>query len=278
VFAQGRDGRGVVMTTENPAVARRIKTLLNERFDVAARLFVEESGFGSNRHIYELKVAPDKGAERVLSEIGMRGGSGGNEQTEQIYSRKCCKKAYLKGLFLGAGTISEPEKGYNLEIVCADQNTALEIRRLMNSFSGIHARVRERRGNAVVYIKTSEQIKDMLNIIGAHAQLLKFENVRVLKDVRNRTNRINNCDNANLDRSIGAAERRIADINRLCANGKVDDLPDDLRDMAMARLAHPEVSLSELGELFDPPIGKSAVHARLKKVSAACAAMQRSCP
>jgi DNA-binding protein WhiA len=266
VFAQG-NGRGIVMTTENPAVARRIKTLLNERFGVAANLLVGDSGFGSNRHIYELKVVPEKGAERVLSEIGMCGGQGDSAQIEQIYSRKCCKKAYLKGLFLGAGTISEPEKGYNLEIVCADENTAFEIRRLMNGFDGIHARVRQRRGNAVVYIKTSEQIKDMLNIIGAHTQLLKFENVRVLKDVRNRTNRINNCDHANLDRSIGAAERQIADINQLRTSGKFDDLPDDLRDIAAARLAHPEVSLSELGELFDPPIGKSAVHARLRKLS-----------
>jgi DNA-binding protein WhiA len=270
VFPQGKNGIGVAMTTENPAVARYIKKLLSERFNATASLMVGESGFKKGRHAYELKVAPEKGAGRILAAVGGIPGQRGHEGAadERIYNRKCCRRSYLKGLFLGAGTVSEPEKGYDLEISCGDEAFAYAVRRLMNSFTGIHARVRERRGDAVVYLKNAEQIKDMLNIIGAYAQLLKFENAMVLKDVRNRANRINNCDNANLDRALGAANRQISEINRIRASGRMDELPDRLLDMALVRLEHPEASLTELGELVNPPIGKSAVCDRLRKISA----------
>jgi DNA-binding protein WhiA len=268
VFARGEAGIGVAMTTENPAVARYIKTLLADRFGASVNLTVGESEFGKGRHVYGLRVMPDKGAARILSEIGLLSGHLFGASDERVYAKKCCRRAYLRGLFLGAGTVDDPEKGYNLEIVCRDEASAYASGRLINSFAGMHARVRRRRGNAVVYLKSSEQIKDMLNIIGAHNRLLKFENAMVLKDVRNRTNRINNCDNANLDRLLGASSGQIADIDRIRGSVGLDALPGDLLDIALARLAHPEASLSELGELLDPPIGKSAAHARLRRIAA----------
>jgi DNA-binding protein WhiA len=265
VFPQGKAGIGVAMTTENPAVARYMKTLLFERFGASASLHVGDCGFKKGRHAYELKVAPEKGADRLLSQLGGIGQFGTAD--ERLYKGKCCRRSYLKGLFLGGGTVSEPEKGYNLEIACGDEAFAYAVRRLMNSFPGIHARVRTRRGNAIVYLKSAEQIKDMLNIIGAHMQLFKFENAMILKDMRNRTNRINNCDNANLDRALGAANRQIEAIDRIRMEGRMDELPSHLLDMALLRLERPEASLCELGELLDPPIGKSAVHDRLRRIT-----------
>jgi DNA-binding protein WhiA len=123
-----------------------------------------------------------------------------------LLKTKCCRKAYLRGAFLGAGTLNDPEKGYHLEIVCGSEALAADIRRLFNSFTDIHAKIASRRGRFAVYLKNAGCIADILNILGAHGQLLAFENVRIVKDLRNRTNRISNCDNANLDKSLRAAE------------------------------------------------------------------------
>ncbi|MDR0356898.1 MAG: DNA-binding protein WhiA [Clostridiales Family XIII bacterium] len=288
IFAQGRDGFGIAVTTENPAAARYLKTLLAESLGVSANLIVRKSGFGSGGRAYELRIRPGKDAERAFAEIGghslplERDAANGNDasrsgsraegisraQSKRIGDKKCCRKAYLKGVFLGAGTVSEPEKSYNLEVVCRDESFAHAIRRLTNGFTGMRARVRKRRDGVVVYLKSAEQIKDMLNIIGAHTQLLKFESAMVLKDVRNRTNRINNCDHANLDRSLAAAAAQLANIDLLRAENRLDELPGRLPDLVSARLARPEASLSELGELLDPPLGKSAVCAGFKQIAA----------
>jgi DNA-binding protein WhiA len=184
-----------------------------------------------------------------------------------LLKTKCCRKAYLRGAFLGAGTLNDPEKGYHLEIVCGSETLAADIRRLFNSFTDIHAKIASRRGCFAVYLKNAGCIADILNILGAHGQLLAFENVRIVKDLRNRTNRISNCDNANLDKSLRAAEAGIGAIAELTVDAGLRALPEKLRAVALLRLAHPESSLSELGEMLDPPITKSSVHRRLKSLA-----------
>jgi DNA-binding protein WhiA len=265
-------GMGVKMQTGNAAVARRYKSLIESEYGVKTRLMVGEATVGRPSHVYELYAPPGKRAEDLLISAGvikitesgreLRSGFG-----ESMMKRKCCRKSCVKGLFLGAGTVIGPGKGYGLEITLSDEQTAVAVRRLLCSFSDIHARIRRRRASYVVYLKDSEQIKDILTIMGAHSQLLKYENVRVMKSVRERANRVNNCDVANMERALGAAERQLAAIREIERRDGLDSLPDELIDTALTRIFHPEASLAEIGALLDPPIGKAAAAARFKQIA-----------
>jgi DNA-binding protein WhiA len=262
------------MSTEHAAVARHIKTILSAHFGINATLMVGEAALGRGAHVYQLVISPGPKADKLLLQAGVISLAGDTRSleggfTNAIMKRKCCRKACLKGLFLGAGTMTDPEKGYDLEIVLSSEQTSVAVRRLINSFTDIRAKVRQRRGSYVVYLNVSEEIKDILNIIGAHAQLLKFENVRVLKDVRGHANRANNCDSANYEKSIRAADRQIADIKKLQEADALESLPPDLFETALLRLGSPEASLSEIGELSLPKITKAAVAARFKRIKAA---------
>lgn len=267
----GKGKLGISMTTENPAIARHIKTLFTKYYGISIELMVGEGGFNRNRHVYELIVSSDNNAEQILRESGIltvkEGSNTISEGIEDnIVKSKCCKKSYLKGLFLGGGTLSDPNKGYHFEISTDSQVLANDIKRLINSFVDIHSKISNRKESYVVYIKDSEQIKDILNIMGAHSQLLEYENVRIYKEVRNKTNRINNCEFANMDKTLNAANKQIEAINRIKGTIGIDSLPDNLIDIALIRLDNPEASLSELGELLNPPIKKTGVYHRLKKI------------
>ncbi|MDR1573385.1 MAG: DNA-binding protein WhiA [Clostridiales Family XIII bacterium] len=267
----------LTLSTENPAVARHYKKLLRECFGTRASLFVgEHANFRKKGHLYELCMDDSADAEHILRETGIfltRDGYGCIDAgiCDEFLKTKCCRKAYLRGAFLGAGTLNDPEKGYHLEIVCGSETLAADVRRLFNSFTDIHAKVAFRRGRFAVYLKNAGAIADILNILGAHGQLLAFENIRIVKELRNRTNRINNCDNANLDKSLRAAEAQSRAIAGLCDGAGPDALPEKLRAAALLRLANPEASLAELGEMSDPPITKSSMHRRLKAAAAVAA-------
>ena len=179
---------------------------------------------------------------------------------------RCCRKACLRGIFLAAGSITDPAKSYHLELSCASSYMAEDVRKLVHSL-GLKARVSTRRSRYIVYLKDSEQIADFLGIIGAANQLFKFENVRITKEMRGTANRVINCENANLQRSVNASQRQIADIRYIEQEKGLDWLPDKLRETARLRLENPEVSLAELAQLFEPPIGKSGLNHRLEKLS-----------
>ncbi|MDR1572195.1 MAG: DNA-binding protein WhiA [Clostridiales Family XIII bacterium] len=266
----------LALSTENPATARHYKTLIKDYFGADANILVGSPGFSKRGHIYELCLDEGMDAEQMLRETGIllvREGCNciGDGIYDGLLKTKCCRKAFLRGVFLGAGTLGDPERGYHLEISCGTETLAADVRRLFNSFVDIDARLTRRKGRCAVYLKSSEQISDMLNIMGAHSQLLKFENVRILKDLRNRTNRINNCDNANMDKTLRAAEGQIAGIARLRDARGLESLPEGLRLLATARLENPDASLEELGGMLDPPLKKSGVHHRLKKIEEAAA-------
>ena len=260
----------VKLSTENPAVARHFKVLIKDYFGINANLVIAQGSTLKKGHFYELVMDADMNSEQILRETGiLMVREGCNYITDGIYSdlikTKCCRKSYLRGIFLAAGTISHPEKAYHLELVCNSQVLSNDVRKLVNSF-GLRAKIVTRRNSYVVYIKEAEQIIDFLNILGAHGQLLDIENIRIVKEMRNKTNRINNCDSANLDKMIDAAGRQIENIELIDRTRGIASLPEKLYEAARLRLENPEISLAELAELADPPIGKSGINHRFKKI------------
>ncbi len=185
---------------------------------------------------------------------------------ERIVQRDCCKRAFIRGLFLASGSVASPERGYHLEMAAGDLRRAEEIVHLFLWF-GIEAKIVERKKTYIVYVKEGARIVDLLNVMGAHVALMNFENVRILKEVRNSVNRQVNCETANIKKTVSAAARQIGDIQYIKDTTGFGTLPKGLADIANLRLEHAEVSLKELGGMLDPPIGKSGVNHRLRKLS-----------
>jgi DNA-binding protein WhiA len=162
--------------------------------------------------------------------------------------------------------MSDPARGYHLEIRTQDKVLAADIRRLMNSFTDIHAGITPRGADYVVYLKAADQVRDMLGIMGAGLHLLNFEDKRILHELRGKTNRLFNCDTANMDRAISAGEAQLRAITAIENGPGIESLPAKLREAAAARKDHPEASLSEIGTLFEPPVSKSSAAARYARI------------
>ncbi len=177
----------------------------------------------------------------------------------------CCKRAFLRGVFLAAGSISDPKKAYHLEIVFDEEGKAVWVRDVIHSFM-IDAKVVKRKKYFVVYVKEGAQIVDLLNIMEAHLALMELENIRILKEVRNSVNRQVNCEAANINKTVQAAAKQIGDILYIRDNFGFDNLEDGLREIAVLRIEYPEASLKELGEMLPVPLGKSGVNHRLKRL------------
>lgn len=261
----------IVMTTDSPSIARHYKKLIKQYFGVDVALEVGEQSTLKKVKYYVLVVTPDNLSESILRETGILQTQEGMNYfgegiNENIVKTKCCKKAMLRGLFLGCGTISTPEKGYHLEFVFNKKALAQDITKVLNSFNGVYGKIAERKGKYIVFIKDSEQIVDILAILEASNAVFRFENVKITKGIRNKANRINNCDQANIDKSVMAAERHIKNIRIIDKAIGIENLPDKLREVALLRLEHPDVSLVELGEMLDPPLKKSGVNKRLIKI------------
>jgi len=179
--------------------------------------------------------------------------------------KRCCKAAYLRGAFLGSGSISDPKGPYHMEFAFSNRNFADTLSGLINEFR-LNSKVMERKNNYMVYLKGGDSISDLLGIMGAHNSLLKFEDIRVLKEMRNSVNRRVNCETANLNKTIRAAFRQIDAIDFLMEKNEFDDLPENLKEVARLRLEYPDLSLQELGNFMTPILGKSGVSYRLKKI------------
>ena len=178
---------------------------------------------------------------------------------------KCCKKAALREAFMLAGSVSDPEKSYHLEIVFRRKETAEFILSIMNALR-LNPKTTSRNEYSVVYVKEGEGIVDFLNITGAHNALMTLENVRILKDMRNSVNREVNCETANLDKMVNASLRQVGNIRYLEEHVGFDNLPVLLKEIAELRMEFSEISLKELGQLLNPPLGKSGVNHRLRKL------------
>ncbi|MDY6037944.1 MAG: DNA-binding protein WhiA [Eubacterium sp.] len=261
----------IAVSTEIPAVARHYKRLIKEYFKVDTRLEIGE-GFGfSKTRSYMLTIGPEERSEQILRETGiLLVREGNNFISDGIYDElvrtKCCRKSYLKGVFLAAGSVNNPDKTYHLEFVCNSERLALDLKKLINGFVDMTAKTMERRGKYIVYIKNLSNIRDMLAIMGAHSHVLSFDNTVIKKQMRNQTVRITNCDNANMDRALDAAQRQLAAIRAIEAAGLFDKLPPRLRGTARLRLENPDASLTQLGELCAPPLKKAGINSRIQKI------------
>lgn len=183
-----------------------------------------------------------------------------------VTERTCCRRAYLRGAYLCGGSTTDPGKSYHLEIVCKNKKSADKIIELFETFD-VDAKLVERGRYYIVYIKDSNKIVLALNVFEAPVALMEYENTIIMKEMRNSINRQNNCDVANLNKTVSAAQSVISDIKQLMGTAEYENLPDNIKEVAMLRVEYPDASLKELGEMLTPPLGKSGVNHRLRKLS-----------
>ncbi len=252
----GRDSEGlytVGFQLENEVVLRKGFTLLEKTYNIEKNVgLTEEEMREFYRNFGNLEELADPG----------------------ILKRNCCRRAFLRGAFLCVGSISDPEKGYHLEFVSTRESKAKVLQQLIQQFE-IEARIVLRKKYHVVYIKEGAGIVDLLNVMGAHVALMKLENLRILKEMRNSINRRVNCETANITKTVNAASRQIEDILFLRDHYGLRRLPPALREMAEVRLEYPDAPLKELGEYLEPPVGKSGVNHRLCKLSEMAARLKQ---
>lgn len=190
------------------------------------------------------------------------------EAIQGLYLEKmCCKRAFIRGAFLASGSMSDPEKSYHFEIVCRSLPQAERLQELMAEFE-TEPKIVERKNHYVVYLKDGSQIVDMLNVMEAYVSLMNLENVRILKEMRNSVNRKVNCETANINKTVNASVKQVADIEFIRDELGFDELPEQLREMALVRLEYPDAALKDLGAYMNPPVGKSGVNHRLRKLAA----------
>lgn len=270
----------VKIITENAAFARNIFTLFKRLFGVSLNVSMRKSMRLKKHTVFILNLYISENEWKRLNDIftectqiSQEDSTFINlEMTDDTYTTEFedeniikCRRAFLRGIFLAAGSMSDPEKTYHLEINTHSQDAADIISSLINNFD-LHARISKRKSHFVVYLKEGENIVDFLNIIGAHSSLLDLENVRIMKEMRNNVNRIVNCETANLDKTVDAAIKQVENITIIKNRIGLDKLPKPLLEVATLRIEYPDANLKELGELLSPPLGKSGVNHRLRKI------------
>ena len=192
---------------------------------------------------------------------------------KQVVQKDCCKKAFVRGIFLAAGSVNDPQKAYHFEIVVHNREMAQSVQEVIKSFS-LDAKIVKRKKYYVVYLKEGSMIVDILNVMEAYVGLMDMENVRILKDMRNDINRRVNCETANIKKTVNAARRRIEDIEYIERTKGLRYLNDSLRSLAEIRLEEPDANLAELGQMLNPPVSKSGVNHRLRKISSIANALR----
>ncbi|MGL4789813.1 MAG: DNA-binding protein WhiA, partial [Anaerotignaceae bacterium] len=253
-------------------VARKCFTLFKKTFNIECEILVRRNNQLKKNRVYLLVLASKaEEAKKVLSATGLLVIHNGemilkNRIYPLVVGSTCCKRAYIRGAFLAGGSISDPEKTYHLEFVNSSLNYCEDLKDLINHFD-MDAKIVKRKEHYVVYLKEGEQIVDLLNIMGAHVALMEMENVRILKEMRNNVNRKVNCETANLNKTITASVKQMEDIAFIRDRFGLSYLPIQLEEIALARLDYPEASLKELGQMMEPPVGKSGVNHRLRKIS-----------
>lgn len=257
--------------TENKNVARKCFTLWRKTFKINADIIVRRSIRPKGGWIYLVQTDHQMLIQTCMdmlkiSLIDMAEKEINCLTDARLIKNSCCKRAFLRGAYLMNGSMSDPNKSYHLELVCHAKSHADQLMDILLDF-GLSSKYVLRKKNYVVYLKEGENISEFLSVIEAYQGMMEFENARIVKDMRGMVNRKVNCEIANINKTVSAAARQINDIKWIQAHGGLEQMPDQLVDMAYVRLEHPESSLEELGKLLSPPVGKSGVNHRLRKIS-----------
>ena len=256
---------------DNELIVRKFFTLLRKAFNIGTSFLEGNADAKAGGRIYRPVLTDQEGIRSILGAIRMLDDDGKLRDLRKgvspmVTRNSCCKRAFLRDSFLCLGSISDPNKGYHLEYVCDREVQALFLKEMIESFD-VEARIVRRKKYYVLYFKEGAGIVDLLNIMEAPVSLMKLENLRILKEMRNSINRTVNCEVANMAKTINAATKQIEDITYLKEHYGFDNLQPILREMAEVRLENPGATLSELGQLLDPAVGKSGVNHRLRKLS-----------
>lgn len=244
----GRDAEGhytIGLQTENEMIVRKCFTLLKKTFNIDTDNFAFED---------------------QMQDLFRKVGNPEEPVSALLLKNACCQRAFLRGAFLSVGSISDPRKAYHLEFVCPTMEKAEQLRDVIQGFE-VPAKIVTRKKYKVVYLKEGSGIVDLLSVMEAHVSLMNLENLRILKEMRNSINRRVNCETANISKTVSAASRQISDIEFLRDTIGFSKLPAQLQEMAQVRLENPDAPLKDLGRLLDPPVGKSGVNHRLRKLS-----------
>ncbi|PMC34467.1 DNA-binding protein WhiA [Bacillus sp. UMB0899] len=253
--------------TENAAIARRIYTLLKKQYEISVELLVRKKMRLKKNNVYIVRLV--ERAKEILEDLNIldEGFTFYRSISEDLVKKKCCKRSYIRGAFLAGGSVNNPEtSSYHLEIFSQYKEHNDSLCELMNTFE-LNSKTLERKKGFITYLKEAEKITEFLNIIGAHQALLRFEDVRIVRDMRNSVNRLVNCETANLNKTIGAALRQVENIRFIDERIGLDALPDKLREIARLRVEYQDVTLKELGEMVSSgTISKSGINHRLRKL------------
>ncbi len=264
------------VSIDNAAVARRVVADLHELFELESTLTVRRNVLTKTNN-YLIEIPRQERLEQSLNEIGILDDALNitYRVLPRIAKRSCCAIGYLRGAFLSGGFVGDPRGEYHFEIDTGSEQLAADLRDLLERFS-LKARERVRRNVHVLYMKDGESIIGFLALVGAHAALLKSEDVRILKQMRSAVNRLVNMDTANVARSVAAAVAQLDDVNVIEETIGLSALPPALEETALLRLEHPEASLAELGELSEPKLAKAAVNHRIRRIQALAAKLRGS--
>lgn len=257
------NAREIRIITENPEFARRLPKLFHRAFSLRFDRLPQEQA-GREKLIFQI-TDPAK-LERIISQFGYEA-----KQTLALHinfgvlEEDCCRTSFLRGAFLSGGSVTDPEKRYHLELDTGHAQASREVAALLTEMGFLPHSVR-RGGSSVIYFKQSEHIEDLLTTIGAPAAAMDIMTAKVDKEIRNGANRAMNCDMANVNKTIDAALEQKNAIQCLQENGRLERLPEKLRQTALLRLQYPEMSLSQLAEKCDPPVTKSCMNHRMRKL------------
>ncbi len=257
--------------TENLTVARKYFTLIKKTFNINTEISIKRNAYLKTSKMHSLVILDNDIVIKVLQATKLIDenkeiGENLSILSNLVIQNVCCKRAFIRGAFLAAGSMSDPEKTYHFEIVATNEPKARQLQDIINSFD-LDAKVVIRKKYFVVYVKEGSQIVDLLNIMEAHVALMNLENVRILKEMRNSINRQVNCEAANINKTVVAAAKQVDDIIYIKNQTGFSELSEGLEEVAALRIEYPEASLKELGALLNPPIGKSGVNHRLRKLS-----------
>ena len=261
----------IVLETENPSVVQKSFTLLKKTFNIYTEITERTLGKQGKNAVYSIRVEKADEVTRILQAVKLMDKDGSLREANRtidavLIKSGCCQRAFLRGAYLAIGSMSDPEKSYHLELVCISKEQAAQLRDVVTCFD-IEAKIVQRKKYYVVYLKEGSGIVDFLNLTEAYVSLMNFENLRILKEMRNSINRRVNCEAANITRTVTAASKQVEDIIRIRDTYGFKSLPDNLREIAEVRLEYPDAPLKELGQYLQPPVGKSGVNHRLRKLS-----------